>query len=136
MPQGYCKGHGGRAMPAYRSSARLLAGLAMVAGVVGHARAQDLGKLFEKAARGQLRQVLTPPPGGRARAGPRGYESGTSASASSPEPHVIKTRDGWTLVALRYRAAGRPPSGAMPVILCHGLTYNALFWDLDPSCSL
>ena len=24
----------------------------------------------------------------------------------------------------------------MPVILCHGLTYNALFWDLDPSCSL
>jgi pimeloyl-ACP methyl ester carboxylesterase len=23
----------------------------------------------------------------------------------------------------------------LPVILCHGLTYNARFWDLDPSCS-
>jgi len=23
----------------------------------------------------------------------------------------------------------------MPVILCHGLTYNALFWDLIPECS-
>src|SRR5262245_55027793 len=113
-------------MPALRSSTSLLAGLAMVAGVVGHARAPDLGQRVEKAARDQLRQVSTPPPGGRPSAGPRAYEAGTSAS--SPEPHVIKTRDGWTLEALRYRAAGRPPSGAMPVILCHGLTYNALFW--------
>ena len=24
----------------------------------------------------------------------------------------------------------------MPIILCHGLTYNAVFWDLDPSVSL
>jgi len=23
----------------------------------------------------------------------------------------------------------------MPIVLCHGLTYSALFWDLDPSCS-
>src|SRR5262245_5978846 len=125
-------------MPAFRSSTRLLAGAAFVAGIAGYARGQDLGKAFEKAARDQLRQVLTPPQGARPSAGPRGDEAGTkaSASASSPEPHIIKTRDGWTLVALRYRPAGRAPSGAMPVILCHGLTYNALFWDLDPSCSL
>jgi pimeloyl-ACP methyl ester carboxylesterase len=108
--------------------------LALVIGVAGASRAQDLGKLFEKAARDELRQVLTPPPGGRPSAGRLGHEAG--ASAGSPEPHVIKTRDGWTLVALRYRPAGQPPAGAMPVILCHGLTYNALFWDLDPSCSL
>src|SRR5262249_35813840 len=31
--------------------------------------------------------------------------------------------------------SGAPRPGALPVILCHGLTYNAQFWDLDPACS-
>jgi pimeloyl-ACP methyl ester carboxylesterase len=51
------------------------------------------------------------------------------------EVHTIKTADGWTLVAHRYRPRGRMLAGASPVILCHGLGYNAMFWDLEPTCS-
>ena len=57
-------------------------------------------------------------------------------SKSAGEPLTIKTADGWTLVALRYRPGRGLRPGSKPVILCHGLTYNAAFWDLDPSCSL
>jgi pimeloyl-ACP methyl ester carboxylesterase len=39
-------------------------------------------------------------------------------------------------VAHRFRPKGAPRQGVSPVILCHGLSYNASFWDLDPSCSL
>lgn len=119
-------------MPARRSLMGSLVGLAMLAGTVERVHAQDLGKFFENAARDQLRQILTPSSASSTRPGARASQ----AIATSPQPHVIKTRDGWTLVALRYRPTGPPVPGAMPVILCHGLTYNALFWDLDPSCSL
>jgi pimeloyl-ACP methyl ester carboxylesterase len=50
--------------------------------------------------------------------------------------YSVQTEDGWTLVAHRYRTTGPRRAAAMPVILCHGLSYNALFWDLDPATSL
>lgn len=86
----------------------------------------DLGKFLKQATRDVLTDPRSPnqPPNAQAR-------------RSQAEPFTIKTADGWTLVAHRYRPpAGQPRAGSMPVILCHGLTYNAAFWDLDPSCSL
>ena len=79
--------------------------------------------------------VFSPENAVRARPDAR-TKPGEPIAPAAPEPHAIKTRDGWTLVAFRYRPSGPPRPGAMPVILCHGLTYNSTFWDLDPSCSL
>jgi pimeloyl-ACP methyl ester carboxylesterase len=94
----------------------------------------DLGTLLERAGRNVVREAIERPQGpgapGRPAAGPA-----AGASAADAQPFAIKTADGWTLVAHRYKPAGAPRAGAMPVILCHGLTYNAMFWDLDPSCS-
>lgn len=103
--------------------------IALVGGLMtasSGAWADDLGKLFEQAARSRVRQSLTP-------------RNPNPAHAAAPqkrngEPIACKTADGWTLVAHHYRPTGQPRPGAMPVILCHGLTYNALFWDLDPAC--
>ncbi|MFO0892563.1 MAG: alpha/beta fold hydrolase [Isosphaeraceae bacterium] len=109
--------------------AMILAALVVGPGAVGRAPAQDLGKFLEKAVRQELRQIAPAEPGR-----PRG-QAPPRESAAPPEPYVIRTRDGWNLVALRYRPTAAPRPGAMPIILCHGLTYSALFWDLDPSCS-
>jgi pimeloyl-ACP methyl ester carboxylesterase len=98
------------------------------------ARAQDLGKFLEQTARQQLRGVLGPAGPDRREPGSRGPTASAPQQVAA-EPHTIKTRDGWMLVALRYRPSGQARPGALPVILCHGLTYNAMFWDLDPSCS-
>ncbi|MBX6316023.1 MAG: alpha/beta fold hydrolase, partial [Isosphaeraceae bacterium] len=49
--------------------------------------------------------------------------------------YVVQTADGWKLVAHRHRPTGPPKPGAAPVILCHGLSYNASFWSLDPACN-
>lgn len=91
---------------------------------------QDLGKIFEKAAKKVAKNALSPsgdPVPGRASRG--------VAGASRGEVLPFKTQDGWTLVAHHYPPAKAAKPGALPVILCHGLTYNASFWDLDPSCS-
>ena len=129
--------------------------LSVAASLPSVASAQDLGRLLERAARDSLRQALDPQrpernafpsnPGSRPNPYPfpnpnptRATDPGrTPASPRKVETHAIKTADGWTLVALRYRptASPRPGAATMPVILCHGLTYNARFWDLDPSCS-
>jgi|GEM_PF-328307 len=120
-------------------------------------RADDFGKFLERAAGDRLRQAIAPqniqraliPSAPQSRQGqpPSQLSSGRQpqsllpfAAAASPksqagEPFVIKTPDGWSLVAQRYPPTGQPRPGAMPVILCHGLTYNAQFWDLDPSVS-
>src|SRR5262249_9028905 len=58
-----------------------------------------------------------------------------SATPQRSVPLTIQTRDGWTLVAHHFRPRAKPKAGADPIILCHGLSYNATFWDLDPSCS-
>ncbi|MGL5094591.1 MAG: alpha/beta hydrolase, partial [Planctomycetia bacterium] len=51
-------------------------------------------------------------------------------------PFMTQTADGWKLVARRYWQPGATVAGRLPVILCHGFTYNANFFDLDPNNSL
>ncbi|AGA29070.1 alpha/beta fold hydrolase [Singulisphaera acidiphila] len=113
----------------------------MVIGVLAassHARAGDLGKFLEQATGDRLRQAVAPKNLQRALTPPSASASPTataSGTAQAGEPFVVKTADGWSLVAHRYKPTGPARTGALPVILCHGLTYNAQFWDLDPSCS-
>lgn len=92
------------------------------------ARGDDFGKLLEGTARRALRDEFKP------REQPPAQQQIAQASrrhATFP----VKTIDGWTLVAHRYPPSGPAKPGQAPVILCHGLTYNAQFWDLDPACS-
>lgn len=130
--------------------------------IAGTARADDFGDFFKKTARDALRNQVAPDrPGPNPRGGPgpapgRGQipgqfpgempgrpvaveERGGGAPLTPPrtagEPFTVKTADGWTLVAHRFRPTVAPRAGAAPIILCHGLTYNAMFWELDPSCS-
>lgn len=127
--------------------------LPLAAGLVlfvacGTVQGQDLGKLLEQAGRQALRDVLSPlrpsAPSGPAQAVPghsppaapvAGWNPFEVVTAPRPEVVPIKTADGWTLVAHHYPPTAARVAGAPPVILCHGLTYNAQFWDLDPSCS-
>jgi pimeloyl-ACP methyl ester carboxylesterase len=106
----------------------ILAGSGLLAAGAAVGRGDDFGKFLERTARDSARGVLDRP------AGPGVIPS--PAAAPQAQPYEIKTADGWTLVAHRYRPTGPARPGALPVILCHGLTYNASFWDLDPSCSL
>src|SRR4051812_18720866 len=88
------------------------------------ARAQGQGGFLERAAKDTLRKQLDPDHIERLRAP---FQAG--------DVYSVKTADGWTLVAHRFRPGVPTPAGAVPVILCHGLSYNAQFWDLDPACS-
>jgi len=92
------------------------------------ASAQNLGSFLERAAKQAIQKELSPEAVGQA--------VQRRATATGPELHQARTADGWTLVARRYRPAAGKAAALPPVILCHGLTYNAAFWDLDPSCSL
>jgi len=49
--------------------------------------------------------------------------------------YYTQTDDGITLALRRYRSAQVSAENA-PVILCHGLSYNLLFWDLREDVSL
>jgi pimeloyl-ACP methyl ester carboxylesterase len=51
------------------------------------------------------------------------------------ESHLATTLDGWKLSLFRYKPAS-VGKGKAPVILCHGLSYNAYFWDIDDEHSL
>jgi pimeloyl-ACP methyl ester carboxylesterase len=94
----------------------------------------DFGRLFEDAARKVARDAVV---GEGGLAQQLGARAGVEGGEARTEPYTVRTQDGWTLVAHRYRpAGGRPKPGTMPVILCHGLSYNASFWDLDPNVSL
>jgi pimeloyl-ACP methyl ester carboxylesterase len=89
---------------------------------VGHA--EDFGKWLEKAGKDLLKKQLSP----------ENIDRTLKPHEMNAQAYAVKTGDGWTLVAHRYRPAGKP-NGQNPVILCHGLSYNAMFWDLDPACS-
>jgi pimeloyl-ACP methyl ester carboxylesterase len=135
---GHERRQGGWAMILDRfSKTAVLLAVGLLSAMGRNAPGQDLGKLLEDTARKELRQALSPNEArpARAGAGTRPTASQTSATQAA-EPFTIKTRDGWNLVAFRFRPTSSPRPGAMPVILCHGLTYNSSFWDLDPSCSL
>jgi pimeloyl-ACP methyl ester carboxylesterase len=104
---------------------RLTWGLLSTTVPAGLARGQDLGKLLERAARDSVRKTLTP----------ENLEKALTPRDEGVPAIPIKTPDGWTLVAHRYKPVPAPRPGTPPVILCHGLTYSAAFWDLDPSVS-
>ncbi|WP_435010717.1 alpha/beta hydrolase [Tundrisphaera lichenicola] len=108
----------------------------------------DFGDLFKRAAKDVIRKSVAPVvgdvpenrPRNRARPGapiqnPIANLLAPTTQSTAPEPYPVQTADGWTLVATRYRPTVAPRPGASPIILCHGLTYNAMFWNLDPSCS-
>lgn len=105
---------------------RMVAGGLVGAGLAttGAARGQDFGRLLEKAGKDLLKNQLSPENVER-----------TLKPLENGEALPVKTADGWTLVAHRFRPEGPPRPGASPVILCHGLSYNALFFNLDPSVS-
>lgn len=106
---------------AKRTLIGVVIGLLLLGAALTPARGDDFGKLLEKAAKKQVNQKLASAP--------------APAAASRAETIPFKTADGWTLVVHHYRPTVVPKPAAMPVILCHGLTYNAAFWDLDPACS-
>ena len=114
----------------------LLAGALLVLPIVlvSSSRADDFGRFLERAAGNTLRQALEPQePNRAATTAPGTVPAG--GDAEHGEPVAVRTADGWTLVAHHYKPTPAPRVGAMPVILCHGLTYNALFWDLVPEYS-
>jgi pimeloyl-ACP methyl ester carboxylesterase len=125
--------------------------LALLLSLAPSVPAQDLGRLLEgaarKVARDTLDDVVGRPSTPRPVPVPPGATQAPARQPAAPAPSLapagargeevaVKTRDGWTLVAHRFRPRVAPRPGAAPVILCHGLSYNASFWNLDPSCSL
>jgi pimeloyl-ACP methyl ester carboxylesterase len=57
--------------------------------------------------------------------------TGSIALAAEPELHRVVTDDGAEVVLARYATPGAPV-----VLLCHGISSNARFWDLAPERSL
>lgn len=139
-----------------RLGVMILAGLGLLLAPEG-VRGDDFGDFLGRAAKKSARDLIErsvpairqgggpglPGQGGPGFAGQGGSGLASQiipglagqAAVAQPEPYPMRTADGWTLVAHRYRPSGPPRPGALPVILCHGLSYNASFWDLDPSCS-
>lgn len=59
----------------------------------------------------------------------------SSPAARAAETYFVRTDDGWSLALHRYKPATQD-SGKSPVILCHDMTLNSAFWDLDKEKSL
>ena len=53
------------------------------------------------------------------------------AAALAQEVHRVPTADGAEIVLEHHATAGGPP-----VVLCHGISSNHFFWDLEPGRSL
>ncbi len=64
-----------------------------------------------------------------------GVLAGCGNMGNPPAAFTTVTADGWTISVCRYEPA-KADSGRMPVILCHGLSYNGQFFDLAPEISL
>ncbi|WP_152050481.1 alpha/beta hydrolase [Tautonia marina] len=109
-----------------RRQAIKAAGLLMAQASIGAsvAKGQDFGALLEDFGKELLRQQLSPENIQR-----------TLKPHLTGETFPIRTVDGWTLVAHRFRPSTGVRPGTMPVILCHGLSYNAQFWDISPEVS-
>lgn len=56
-------------------------------------------------------------------------------AVGDPETVDTVTADGWTIQLRHYRAV-QPDGTRLPVVLCHGLSYNDRFWDLRDDVSL
>lgn len=85
---------------------------------------QDFGRFLENAGREILKNQISPENIQR-----------TIAPHLQGEVHPIRTADGWTLVAQRFPPKTQPRPNTLPVILCHGLSYNSQFWNLEPGVS-
>lgn len=57
-----------------------------------------------------------------------------SAPSSQDETFFFEAKDGWKICVHRYRPVRQ--SGALPVILCHGLSSNRYVFDLPGTASL
>jgi len=64
-----------------------------------------------------------------------GCGDGRKSLGVSVVSHTVTTDDDWTLHLRRY-TTDRPEPGRLPVVLCHGLSYNGTFWDLRADVSL
>lgn len=64
-----------------------------------------------------------------------GCSGGGSFALGQPLRYTTITTDGWAISLLRYRP-GKIDKTMYPVVLCHGLSYNSQFWDLDKDVSL
>ena len=91
------------------------------------ANGQDLLDLLDRALPGKSSKIIKPKANSQPTRGP-----------DDAEPFAFNTADGWTLVVHRYSrpADVKPRAGEPPILLCHGLGYNAMFWDLNQSVSL
>ena len=66
-------------------------------------------------------------------AGCHGGSMGIMRFAPPPNPteeHFATTSDNWQIHLMRFKPAKTDPKKA-PVILCHGLSYNGNFWNLE-----
>ena len=61
--------------------------------------------------------------------------AGCAAAGKPPALFTAVTEDGWAISVLRYEPARLDPE-RLPVVLCHGLSYNGRFYDLAPEISL
>ena len=84
---------------------------------------QDFGRMLEDFGKDILRQQISP------------ENIQRTLKPLTTERDEIRTADGWTLVVQRFRPTRGQRPGTLPVILCHGLTYNAEFWDIEPNVS-
>lgn len=63
------------------------------------------------------------------------YEALRTNKDHYKENFQIETKDGWTLNIWHYPPQKRQIR-TYPIILCHGLSYNSMFWDLTEEVSL
>jgi pimeloyl-ACP methyl ester carboxylesterase len=95
----------------------------------GRATADDVEKALRGVFRGAAKRFTQP-------------AQKPSATSTRPTPgverrgFVARTSDGWKLVVQRYWSPQQLDRGKRPVVLCHGFSYNALFFDLKPELSL
>ena len=64
-----------------------------------------------------------------------GCQATPRVSDFSADYYYTKTDDGMTLALRRYQPV-EIDQAKNPIILCHGLSYNLLFWDLREDVSL
>ena len=60
---------------------------------------------------------------------------GSGGEVVQVQTHYAKTSDGWSLQVDHYEPRTPNPANN-PVVLCHGMSYNNLFWDLSSENSL
>ncbi len=107
-----------------RPQAMLRSAILIVLALTFPVSAQDFGRFLENTGREILKNQITPENIQR-----------TIQPHLQGELHPIRTADGWTLVAQRFPPKTQPRPGTLPVILCHGLSYNSQFWNLEPGTS-